>query len=71
MIAPHPGLKLMSSIDEHGEPVFAQACEMDLEGIVGKRDDSPYQRGKQATWVKVKNRDSRHGAIRVSSISDA
>ena len=55
MAEPRPGLQVVSSIEEHGGAVFAQACEMDLEGIVGKRDDSPYQRGKQTTWVKIKN----------------
>lgn len=64
MIEPRPGLQLVSSIEEHGEAVFAKACEMDLEGIVAKRDDSPYQRGKQRTWVKIKNRDySRQAAL--------
>jgi len=49
--------RLVSSITEHGEAVFAQACEMDLEGVVGKQDASPYQRGKRPMWVKIKNRD--------------
>jgi ATP-dependent DNA ligase len=55
LVDPGSGLQLVRSLEEHGESVFATACEMDLEGIVGKRADSPYQRGKQTTWVKIKN----------------
>ena len=50
------------------EAVVAKACELDLEGIVGKQDDSPYQRGKRPTWVKIKNPDySRQDALRKRS----
>jgi len=50
-----PGLQLVRALPEHGEALFAQACEMDLEGIVGKDLAAPYKRGVQPTWVKVKN----------------
>ena len=64
LVKPRPGLQVVSSIEGHGEVVFAKACELDLEGIVGKQDDSPYQRGKRPTWVKIKNRDySRQAAV--------
>jgi len=64
LVGPRPGLRVVSSIEEHGEAVFAKACELDIEGIVGKQDDAPYQRGKRPTWVKIKNRDySRREAI--------
>jgi len=56
LVESQPGLQLVGGLEEHGEALFAQACELDLEGIVGKRLDSPYQRGKQPTWVKVKYR---------------
>jgi len=50
-----PGLQLVRSLREHGEALFAPACEMDLEGIVGKDLSAPYKRGVQPTWVKIKN----------------
>ena len=50
-----PGLQLVRSLAEHGEALLAQACEMDLEGIVGKHLAAPYKRGLQPTWVKIKN----------------
>jgi bifunctional non-homologous end joining protein LigD len=64
LVKPRQGLQIVSSIEGHGEAVFAKACERDLEGIVGKHDDSPYQRGKRPTWVKIKNADySRQEAL--------
>ena len=50
-----PGLQLARSLPDHGEALFAQACDMDLEGIVGKDLTAPYKRGVQPTWVKIKN----------------
>jgi bifunctional non-homologous end joining protein LigD len=41
----------------HGEALFAKAVELDLEGIVAKRADSPYRAGRQPSWVKIKNPD--------------
>ena len=37
-----------------GEEMAAQACSMGLEGIVSKKDDSPYQAGRQKSWLKSK-----------------
>ena len=63
LIQSRPGLMRLGWIDEHGDAALAQARELDLDGIVGKRDDSPYRRGPQATWVKIKNPEySRRGA---------
>src|SRR4051812_19878439 len=36
--------------------VIAAACRLGLEGVVSKRADSPYQPGRQASWVKSKCR---------------
>ena len=42
-----------------GPAFFAQACNYRLEGIVSKRRDRPYRRGRSADWLKIKcqNRD--------------
>ena len=37
-----------------GEAFFAEACRMGLEGIISKRADQPYQRGRHRDWVKTK-----------------
>jgi Helix-turn-helix len=37
--------------------VFAKACELDLEGIVSKREGSFYRCGRSRNWLKAKNPD--------------
>jgi ATP-dependent DNA ligase len=41
--------------------LFEKVCELDLEGIVAKRKDSPYKVTEKPSrhWIKVKN--SRYG----------
>ena len=39
-----------------GEAVLQSACRMDLEGIVSKRLDAPYQSGRVSSWTKSKCR---------------
>jgi bifunctional non-homologous end joining protein LigD len=40
-----------------GAVVFAEACELSLEGIVSKRQSSFYKSGKSRNWLKTKNSD--------------
>ncbi|WP_368582464.1 DNA ligase [Paraburkholderia sp. BR14320] len=37
-----------------GEWVFEQVADLDLEGMVAKRLDAPYQRGRTKDWLKIK-----------------
>ncbi|WP_244832530.1 DNA ligase [Caballeronia sp. TF1N1] len=39
----------------NGEWVFEQASLLDLEGMIAKRLDSPYQSGRSRDWLKIKN----------------
>ena len=39
-----------------GDAVLRSACRMDLEGIVSKRLDAPYQSGRGESWMKSKCR---------------
>ncbi len=39
-----------------GDAVLLSACRMDLEGIVSKKIDAPYQSGRGEAWVKSKCR---------------
>jgi bifunctional non-homologous end joining protein LigD len=41
---------------EIGPDLFRAACNMGLEGLVSKRADRPYRRGRSKDWIKVKNR---------------
>jgi len=52
-----PGIQVVSSLEAHGEALFAKAVEMDIEGIVAKRMDAPCAAGRQVHWLKIKNRD--------------
>lgn len=57
-------LVYVSGIVTAGEWVFDQAKTHDLEGMVGKRLDAPYQRGRSKDWLKVKYADySRPAAL--------
>jgi bifunctional non-homologous end joining protein LigD len=38
----------------HGSEMFKKSCSMGLEGIVSKLADSPYQMGRQRSWLKCK-----------------
>lgn len=49
------GVQIVPWLEAHGEALFAQARELDLEGMVGKDLSAPYWRGMQPTWVKIKN----------------
>lgn len=37
-----------------GDEFFEQACRLGLEGIVSKRRDLPYHRGRHGSWLKTK-----------------
>ncbi len=45
---------------DDAEKLFADACELGLEGLVSKRADSAYRSGRSTNWVKVtcRNRDT-------------
>ena len=45
-----------------GNAVLQSACRMDLEGIVSKRLDAPYQSGRVDSWTKSKCR-ARHEVL--------
>jgi bifunctional non-homologous end joining protein LigD len=50
-----PGtLRLSDEIPDRGEDLYAAVAAMGLEGVVGKRADSPYRSGYSADWLKVR-----------------
>src|SRR4051812_47550725 len=47
-------------IGEGGERLFAEAERLGLEGIIGKKADSPYRPGRTPNWIKIKTSHGRH-----------
>ncbi|HSS48916.1 MAG TPA: DNA ligase D [Thermoanaerobaculia bacterium] len=47
-------IRLSDEIAERGEDLYAAVSAMGLEGVVGKRADSPYRSGYSADWLKVR-----------------
>ena len=41
-------------MEGQGERFFKQACHLGLEGIISKRRDLPYRRGRSHDWLKTK-----------------
>jgi len=48
-------LRLTDAVETRGEALFAAIAKQDLEGIIAKRLDSPYGKGPQPSWLKIKN----------------
>ncbi|HEY8963512.1 MAG TPA: non-homologous end-joining DNA ligase [Alphaproteobacteria bacterium] len=44
--------------DERGQELFDQACKLNMEGIVAKRKDAPYESIRTENWLKIKCRMS-------------
>ncbi len=51
--APDP-LRYSEHAQVPGATYYEEACKLDLEGIICKRADAPYQGGRGRSWVKVK-----------------
>lgn len=49
-------LRFSPSLDKPPRELLVGACAMGLEGIMGKRRDSPYVEGRSPHWVKLKCR---------------
>ena len=47
-------LRALDHIEREGEAFMKQVTEMGLEGIMAKKADSPYRKGRSAQWLKIK-----------------
>ena len=47
-------IRLSAHVVGQGAKVFAEACRLELEGIISKRRDAPYRPGRNTDWLKVK-----------------
>jgi bifunctional non-homologous end joining protein LigD len=54
LVPPAGPLRFCDHIEERGEAMFEAAQRMGLEGIVGKRADSPYRPGRSDAWIKIR-----------------
>jgi bifunctional non-homologous end joining protein LigD len=46
-------IRFVQHIGENGVRLYQAAAELRVEGIVAKRADSPYGRGRTSDWVKM------------------
>ncbi len=58
-----PVIRYVEHFEAAGDAVLLSACRMDLEGIVSKRLDAPYQSGRTDSWVKSKCRQGHEVVI--------
>jgi len=54
LLPPVGALRYADHVDRVGQAFFGQAVQLGLEGIVGKRADSPYRAGRSSHWQKVR-----------------
>jgi bifunctional non-homologous end joining protein LigD len=54
ILRPDAHIRFSDHQSEHGKELFELARHEGLEGIIGKRADSPYVGGRSGHWVKVK-----------------
>lgn len=47
-------LRFSENFDVPVDSLLEQACRMSLEGVIGKRADSPYVCGRSPAWIKLK-----------------
>jgi bifunctional non-homologous end joining protein LigD len=47
-------IRLSENLDEDPAVLLEHACQLGLEGIIGKHQDQPYRSGRTGDWVKVK-----------------
>jgi bifunctional non-homologous end joining protein LigD len=56
-------IKYVEHLSEPGPAVLKSACELNLEGIISKRTDAPYQSGRTEAWQKCKCRGGQEVVI--------
>jgi bifunctional non-homologous end joining protein LigD len=52
----HDSLRYSADFGSDAGALLKSACEMSLEGIIGKRRDSRYTSGRTSAWIKLKCR---------------
>ncbi|MGZ5267924.1 MAG: DNA ligase D [Caldimonas sp.] len=52
--APQERIRFSENFDSSASELLQNACRMRLEGVIGKRADSPYVSRRSPTWIKLK-----------------
>lgn len=47
-------IRYSDHVEGRGREFFREACRLGLEGVVSKRRDRPYRRGRTGEWLKIK-----------------
>lgn len=50
----HSYIKYSDHVKQKGDEFFKLSCKYELEGIVSKESDSPYESGRGRLWIKAK-----------------
>jgi bifunctional non-homologous end joining protein LigD len=56
-------VRLSEQLTGSGPQAWKAACELGLEGLIGKRLDAPYVSGRTDTWIKLKCRPSQEVVV--------
>jgi bifunctional non-homologous end joining protein LigD len=56
-------LRFVPHFTSSGDAMLTAACKMDLEGVISKRLDAPYQSGRADSWTKSKCRGGQEVVI--------
>ena len=56
-------IKYVEHLAEPGDAVLKSACKLNLEGIISKRANAPYQSGRSESWHKSKCRGGQEVVI--------
>jgi bifunctional non-homologous end joining protein LigD len=56
-------VRLSEQIEGSGPQAWKAACDLGLEGLIGKRLDAPYVSGRSDTWIKLKCRPGQEFVI--------
>jgi bifunctional non-homologous end joining protein LigD len=54
ILPPTGPVRYLDHVEEQGEAFYAEVERMGLEGMVGKKADSPYRGGRTPAWVKIR-----------------
>jgi bifunctional non-homologous end joining protein LigD len=56
LLPPAGAIRYLEHFERDGLALYEQVKQMDLEGIVAKRADSPYKAGRGPHWLKIRTR---------------
>jgi bifunctional non-homologous end joining protein LigD len=51
-----PAIRYIEHFETAGDAVLRSACKLELEGIVSKKIDAPYESARNGNWIKAKCR---------------